>query len=60
MTVLKPGRSVCKDRPSPVEKEGYFVVIDDRQATRVFFCREHLMAALRQRLIPLRTVGQGA
>ena len=57
MTLLKPGSDLCEQCRSSIERAGYFVT-DDRQGTRVFYCIDHLMAALRQGVLPLRTVSQ--
>jgi len=56
MILLRPDRDCCERCRSAMEKAGYFV-IDDQQGTRVFYCIDHLMAALREGLIPRRVAG---
>jgi hypothetical protein len=59
MFLLKPGRDRCERCRSATDKAGYQVT-DDRQGTgqeRRFLCIDHLHAALREGLIPLRVVG---
>ena len=59
VTVLTPGRDVCERCRSSLEKAGYFVS-NDGQGTRVFYCLEHMVAALREGLTSLRVVGSEA
>jgi hypothetical protein len=56
MLLLRSGRDRCQRCRSAMDKAGYFV-IDDQHGTWQFFCIDHLMAALREGLVPLRVVG---
>ena len=59
MVLLRPDRDRCEMCRSAMDKAGY-QVIEDQQGTgqqRRFLCIEHLQAALREGLIPLRVVG---
>jgi hypothetical protein len=53
VTLLKPDIDCCEQCRSAMDKPGYRVTQDGGK--RMFLCQDHLIAALRNGLIPRRT-----